>query len=114
MKFPVQKGFSTRGLGAKPGRCAICNAGGVGEPYTFVWLNGIADSKDHEAKVSLSIGVHGRHDAGHDEPGGNLTIVQDAGGGQFEFYFCSTVCLRSFFNRCVDELDAQVASDASN
>lgn len=88
----------------------MCDKGGVGEPFTFVWLNGIAGSSGPSATVSLSIGVHGRHDAGYDEPGGNVTIVQDASGGQFEYYFCSTLCLRAFFTQCVDELDAKVAA----
>ena len=111
MKFPVQKGASTRGLGSRLGQCSVCHKKGVGEPYTFAWLNGIAHGTDPKATVSLSIGVHGRHDAGHDELGGNVHIVQDAAYGQFEYYFCSTKCLRRFFGMCVDELEAKVRLD---
>lgn len=32
-------------------------------------------------------------------------------GGQFEFYFCSTKCLRAFFNACVDGLEENARRD---
>ena len=37
-----------------------------------------------------------------------MHIVEDVAYGQFEFYYCSTTCLRKFFGMCVDELDARV------
>jgi hypothetical protein len=110
MKFPLQKGWSTRASGVRPGVCCVCKKG-AGEPYNFAWLNGIGNSMDPKATVSLSIGFHGRHDEGHDGPGGNVEIVQEAGGAQFEFYYCSTRCLRRFFGKCVDELETRIKED---
>ena len=37
-----------------------------------------------------------------------LPIVDDARGGQFEMYYCSTECLRAFLVGCVDELEARM------
>jgi hypothetical protein len=34
-----------------------------------------------------------------------LPIVDNARGGQFEMYYCSTECLRAFLGACVDELE---------
>ena len=54
-------------------------------------------------------------DSGHDEgPSGPedigcmLNIIDDAHGGQGELYFCSTQCLRRFFNICVDALETLI------
>ena len=38
-------------------------------------------------------------------------IVRDLEGGQFDLQFCSTSCLRAFFNACVDKLDERVAQN---
>lgn len=37
-----------------------------------------------------------------------LDIADETPGGQFDFYFCSTKCLRAFFGACVDGLEAKV------
>ena len=116
MKFPLQKGSSRRGLETALGHCTMCKKPGAGEPLGFAWLNAGAllavdkstATADKRIKAFFSIGYHGRHDQGHDEPGGHLEIVQDPAGGQFEFYFCSTGCLRHFFSACVDELENRI------
>lgn len=35
----------------------------------------------------------------------SVDIARHTDNGQFEFYFCSTSCLRAFLNVCVDELE---------
>lgn len=40
-----------------------------------------------------------------------LPIVEDSPNGQFDLYFCSTACLRGFFNACVDELERKVQKE---
>jgi hypothetical protein len=61
-------------------------------PGTFFPLsNGIAwfDLFDH------GVTKHGRP----------LHVVTECSAGQFEFYFCSTKCMRSFFNKLVDDFE---------
>lgn len=45
----------------------------------------------------------------------SVDVVRELAGGQFDLYFCSTKCLRSFFSSFVDELDrrAQQSKHAS-
>ena len=40
-----------------------------------------------------------------------MDLVDDAVGGQFSLYFCSTACLRAFFNSLVDELEKRIQQD---
>lgn len=117
MKFPLQTGASTDGLGAAPGTCAMCHKPGVGEPNDFAFINAGALLKINERSAApddrilafFTIGFHGSH-AG-DGRSASLRIVEDPVIGQFEFYFCSTACLRSFFSRCVDELERKLQDD---
>lgn len=54
---------------------------------------------------------HGAHDGGIGKDKGieaSLDIARDVRGGQFELYFCSTKCLRSYLNYCVDELERKL------
>ena len=112
-RFPVAKGKQTvfpsdhvcpwckkRKLGDPPGM-AILNAGAmhpVGKDryematddaafFTLVWHS------DHSepSKVDYDFAT--------------LDIADLVETGQFEFYFCSTDCLRAFLNECVDELE---------
>jgi hypothetical protein len=58
-----------------------------------------------------SIAWHGGHDGGVGSDRDILVsvdVAKDCRGGQFEVYFCSTACLRAFFNSWVDALEAQV------
>ena len=55
---------------------------------------------------------HGAHDGavGRDANlDAHVDIVEDVRGGQADLYFCSTTCLRSFLNACVDDLERKVA-----
>ena len=59
----------------------------------------------------LSLTWHGAHDGGLGQDRDIYTkvhIADDIRGGQFEIYFCSTACLRSYLNFCVDELENEI------
>jgi hypothetical protein len=54
---------------------------------------------------------HGAHDSGvgsDREIGATVNIADDVRGGQFDLYFCSTKCLRSYLSFCVDELERKI------
>jgi len=54
---------------------------------------------------------HGAHDGGRGRNKDIFTsvpIAEDCRGGQFALYFCSTSCLRTFLNACVDALESKV------
>ncbi len=64
----------------------------------------------------LYISWHGVHDGGtgnDKEIGAMIEIVSKVGGGQFDLYFCSTKCLRSYLNYCVDELERKLSVERS-
>ncbi len=55
---------------------------------------------------------HGAHDGGKGEyPDIHeiLHIAGDVKGGQFDLHFCSTKCLREFFNHAVDKLEEKIS-----
>ena len=114
MKFPVQDGASTEGLGVSHGMCPICKKSGVGEPGNFAYVNAgalLAITKrsaapDDSIKAFFTIGFHGSHSS--NSSSASLDIVKEPSIGQFEFYFCSTTCLRAFFGACVDELERKL------
>ena len=56
----------------------------------------------------LSFGYHGKHNG---KPGAYavVPIAENVPIGQFEYYFCSTSCLRKFLNAGVDELERRLA-----
>lgn len=118
MIFPIQRGSSTSGLQAKPGQCPICHKTGVGEPNGFAFVNAGAllaiDKRsavmDEGIKAFFTIGYHGSHNL-ESEPSAVLEIARDPPLGQFEFYFCSTACLRAFFNECVSELEKKLKNN---
>jgi hypothetical protein len=97
----------------------------VFEPHQFVVLSGGAlkitnrrtksgtgPSKDMWGFLDLTF--HGAHDGGqaHDpvlaDAHALVRLADEVDGGQFEFYFCSTKCLRAFLNEQVDALEANV------
>lgn len=104
MKYPIIKGkhLSFR----KGGNCAHCRKKNNGE---FVTLNGGAMKRDGNCAVTimqddiltfLKFCDHGVTKSGH-----HLEICDNEGFAQFEFYFCSIKCLRSFLNKLVDDFE---------
>jgi hypothetical protein len=91
----------------RDGSCPVCRQSRVGEPHEFVGFSGGACSAD-EANVGeafLDLFIHPAEDDSSRGAGAHLELVKDASHGQFDLLFCSTACLRSFFNACVDELE---------
>ncbi len=117
-KYPVIKG-KTDHYPQKP-LCPWCKKHKVLEPHSMAILSGGALTKkgrDHYSGPSnnlnayLSLTWHGAHDKGEGndrEIGYVLNIAEDVKGGLFDLMFCSTKCLRSFLNACVDELEKQI------
>jgi len=102
MKFPIIQGAQDPGMGVCPG------CGGQKNPRSgeFIVLSAGAMLPVAEGVAVpafdclaffelLSHGTHGR----------GVRIAQDVQGGQFSIHFCSTACLRSFLNECVDVLE---------
>jgi hypothetical protein len=56
---------------------------------------------DENLISSLSLLDHGVTSSG--KP---LNVCKNEGFGQFEFYFCSTGCLRNFFKTLVDDFES--------
>ena len=101
-------------------KCPMCGAAKVFEPHSFATLSGgalLVDRATNCGEMSddldgfLSLHWHGAHESGVGiDPGKycKVDLALDCRGGQFEFYFCSTKCLRQFLNKCVDELENEV------
>jgi hypothetical protein len=99
--------------------CPWCKKQKVLEPHSFAVLGGGALLKSgdgasgpsSELEGFLHFSWHGAHDGGQGrDPGayGCTEVVRDVIGGQFDLYFCSTDCLRSFLNACVDDLEQKI------
>jgi hypothetical protein len=114
MELPIVKGLEQKYLDKR--MCPVCKNKGVHEPNSFAFLSAGALSEKGGSKNLLGffdIGWHGAHlDMGgvgvYPDKGGHVKIAEDAVGGQFELYFCSTECLRKFLNHCVDELEEKI------
>ena len=104
--------------------CPWCHSRSVGEPHSFAELFGGAlrrtDENSYKSADDLSgflgVGWHGAHPQeggiGPDPHIGlSIELAATADAGQFEFYFCSTQCLRAFLNFCVDELEGAVRKE---
>jgi len=101
--------------------CPICKKNKVFEPHTFVAINGGAlrigksgNSISHKNMYGyLHLTWHGHHYQDiNDEVKDtffNLEIVNDSKQGEYELYFCSTRCLREFFNRIVDLFEEKIS-----
>lgn len=118
MKFPLLSGEIT----AYPdkAKCPICKKKKVFEPHSMAILSGgalyagqkrgIPDKLEGFAHITW----HGAHDTGIGADRDIYTgveLARDTSGGQFEIYFCSTACMRKFFNQWVDVLEAKVKAE---
>ncbi|MCO8120440.1 hypothetical protein NHH03_01730 [Stieleria sp. TO1_6] len=57
-------------------------------------------------KGFLHIGFHGRAPDMRDS--GDITIVDDIAGGQFDLSWCSLQCMRQWLVQLVDRVDAKI------
>lgn len=116
MKLPLQQGA---GFAVQAGKCAACGQTRVGEPHGFAFLNGGALKRidkrtsvpSDELEGFLAVGYHGAHGGTESEASAMVSVAEEVPTGQFEYYFCSTLCLRQFLNGCVDELERKLASN---
>ena len=118
MKFPVLQGQHT----AHPNEamCPQCKKRKVLEPHSMAIFSGgsiycgkkrgIPDELEGYTKITW----HGAHDSGIGDDRNIYTSVDfacECNGGQFEIYFCSTKCLRAFFNSWVDALESKIMKE---
>lgn len=105
MKFPVLKDNDRPFYPPKNSGCPICGSqitGGV------VYLCGGATPQEDDPNLLGFLHV-GFHSASTECIGStDLDIVENLRGGQFDFSFCSTPCLRQFLSSIVDQLEAQL------
>jgi hypothetical protein len=100
--------------------CPVCGRKRVFEPHPFATLAfGALLNTRHGAGLDermdgfLNLVWHDGHSE-VDHPRFacvTVPVADDVKGGQGEFYFCSTPCLRRFFNGLVDELDRRVKGE---
>ena len=118
MKLPLIS-KKTNPFYPRNGKCPICSAK-VSEPNTFLVLNGGALKElgeefygmDTDLHGFLDINFHGAHDKGKGkfrERSVSRSIADHAANGQFDIYFCSTVCFRKFINDIIDDMEAELA-----
>lgn len=130
--FPVLKGKTTD----YPDKalCPVCGKKKVLEPHSMAILSistllmdrekncSIYDSRADALKLSFDLTWHGAHpyllgedcDLGPQGEGDDrnmyetVYIFEDVQRGQGSIYFCSTQCLRTFLNTCVDKLEDKI------
>jgi len=101
--------------------CPVCGQHPVGEPHSFVAVNGGALLRTGEDTATISdqlsgfwtIRWHGAHrDMGGQGPlpeaSASVDVAHDTKCGQWDIYCCSTECLRRFFGHLVDLLEEQL------
>jgi len=120
-KFPVVTGYpAVFPLPIDDFLCPWCREHSVGEPNSMAMLSGGAISPTGKIAKKLSgylwLQWHGAHpQEGGKGPdphiGTGIMLAEQTHEGQFEFYFCSTACLRAFLNFCVDELESEIANE---
>lgn len=107
--------------------CPICGVNKVFEPHNFVVLDAGAlredgqgnSINDQNMKGYFNLIWHGNHydeeeDDNERDQYINLEIVKESSYGQSSFYFCSTECLRKFFNKMVDDFEHTVHRTKKN
>jgi len=97
--------------------CPVCKKKKVFEPHSFVLLSSFSLLSNRRKKRTFSVDhldtsvelmYHGAHDTGVGTRRNIMAqskIASDVYGGQVELYFCSTKCIRKFFNAWVDDLE---------
>ena len=123
--FPV---ISKKSMYPERAICPICRKNKVLEPHSFAYLWGGAMEKkgrdyySSEIESNRILGVlelawHGAHDDGEGEfreIDSSVKIVDNAAGGNFSLFFCSTSCLREFLNKAVDKLEKEIGKLEAN
>jgi len=119
INFPVASGSSV--CFPKEALCPMCKTTRVQEPHSMAIVNLGAMLMTNRANGAgmmsddldgfLRFIWHGAHQDGSGDHAGMsafLDIVEDVRDGQADLYFCSTTCLRAFFNACVEAFEMKI------
>jgi endogenous inhibitor of DNA gyrase (YacG/DUF329 family) len=118
MKSPTLAGKTTDF--PSKAKCPICKKRKVLEPHSMAIFSGGSIYTGNKQGIPdnlegyTSLIWHGAHDTGIGKDRDIFTRVdfaRDTDGGQFEVYFCSTKCMRTFFNQWVDALETKVKKE---
>jgi hypothetical protein len=119
LRFPLLKNGDQNFLPHRGGRCLICDKdlkSGTGIAYLSagaVLESRIDEMKEDFCNIEAFFSVYFHTIASDGAGGGEVNVVDSLRGGQFDLGFCSTSCLRKFFNIIVDELDICLKSSSS-
>lgn len=99
VKLPLKNGVDTAHF--KNRSCPICGAKKLHEPNSFATLE----------VGAMTISWHGAHSdmkgvGPLPDTGGNVEAIEETNSGGY-IMFCSSKCVRAFFNLCVDDLESQ-------
>lgn len=103
MEYPLNNKNNQHG--PKPYHCSGCGRD-TGE--NFLTLNGgalyydetlNAQFPDSKGRAFLDITSH------HNDVPKGISLISGLESCQYEFYFCSSTCIRNFFNKVVDDLE---------
>lgn len=136
MKFPVIEGTMNNLDGSSI--CPVCRKNVIYQPERIVLTAGAlsvykpgsdqqGDDTSKDGSISPEIAVAKWGDVGFwilewhrmknnkvkGDTAANLDIVKDSKHGQFDLYFCSIQCLRTFFNEIVDEFEKVIDKAAT-
>jgi len=107
IKFPVIDEEMYWRPPTKKGKCVLCGCRPKDGVFIAVDGGALVGTK-HNAKMSdkligfLHIMIH---DHNRTKGKWGIEVVDSSKNGQFEFYFCSSKCMRKFFNAMVDEFE---------
>ncbi len=117
MKYPLPLDESSSGSVAQSGQCLVCRRELNEESANVAFVSGGALRQiDRETSVPaadlmafLTLGLRGAQGDEGEAPSVSVSIADEIPNGQFEFCFCSTACMREFFNACVDAVEEKLA-----
>lgn len=115
MKFPVVRGEKViYPLGDICPVCGVNQIGGEGRRMVIVNAGALVKVGDDRYAIpedAVAFFTLAWHACGIPSSGrsASVEVAEWVQGGQFDLYFCSTKCLRAFFNRCVDTLEQKIA-----
>ena len=106
MKYPLITGEETSYPKGASGECAFCG-GNNRNGFVGISAGAMQSTTTPGTYVPLddASGWFSLFDHGITKSGNPLQIVNDCDIGQFEIFFCSTECLRGFFNKIVDDFE---------
>lgn len=109
MKFPVLHGKQTRFPSGINPKCPICNSKQVWGHNEYVELSGGNCSKiDLSFENDFWLDWFSANNSEGVQLHAELCVVSEVVNSKFQLAFCSTKCLRKFFNIAVDKLEHKI------